>query len=319
MIKKFRWPYYLRWLALCVALALLFMGLLLGKGPTPVYGPALHKRSGQTSSDSFCFAFLSDLHKGWGVYKPIMRKIASEGDSFAVVGGDIVAQGRENRYLFFLNQLAELRGKTPIYFAPGNHDVYEKNNKYSLRNFENYFGPDYYWFLWGNTAFVVFNDARSTISDDQFRWLNTTLKKLRRTFTHLFVFMHVPPLDPRPGKSYCLAEPIGKRFMQLMQRYRVDYVFSGHIHCYFRKVVGGVTYIVAPPAGGTPRCIPPFYGYVRVVVQGEELKDSVIQVKSDWWLQIKGDIQYELRVRNPFLLPLLTVVLGQSYLYVLNT
>jgi Icc protein len=315
MIKKFRWHYYFRWLALSIALALFFMGLLFGNGPTPVYGPALQKRSGQAPSDPFSFAFLSDLHKGWGVFKPIVTKIANERDSFAIVGGDIVAQDRENRYLFFFKKLAEVRGKTPIYFVPGNHDVYEKGNQYNLRNFETYCGPDHYWFSWNNTAFVVLNDAQSTISNDQFRWLETTLRKLRGTFTHLFVFMHVPPIDPRPGKNYCLPEPIGKRFVQLMQRFSVDYVFSGHIHCYFRKVINRVTYIVAPPAGGTSRCSPFSYGYISIAVQGQKITDSMIQVKNNWWLQLKGDIQYELRVRSPFLLPLLTVVLGQSYLY----
>jgi hypothetical protein len=44
-------------------------------------------------------------------------------------------------------------------------------------------------------------------------------------------------------------------------------------------------------------------------VEDKKIEDSVIKVKNDGWLQLKGDIQYELRVRNPFLLPL-TVVMG---------
>jgi len=299
-----------------MALALLFIGLLPGEGPPPVYGPALQKRGSEAPSDSFRFAVLSDSHKGWGVFKPIMKEIATDGCSFAVHCGDFVAQGKEDRYRFFFRELAEVKGKTPIYFVPGNHDVYDKSNTYSLKNFHTYCGPDYYWFSWGNSAFVVLNDAQSTISDDQFRWLETTLRKLRGRFTHIFVFMHVPPFDPRAGKSYCLPEPIGKRLMRLMERFKVDYVFSGHIHCYFREVINGVTYIVAPSTGGTPRCSPFSYGYIRIAVQGQELTDSMIQVKNDWWLQLQGDIRYELRVRNPFLLPL-TAVMGQPFLYLL--
>jgi hypothetical protein len=48
---------------------------------------------------------------------------------------------------------------------------------------------------------------------------------------------------------------------------------------------------------------------VRISVEDKKIEDSVIKVKNDGWLQLKGDIQYELRVRNPFLLPL-TVVMG---------
>jgi Icc protein len=314
MIKKFRWPYYLRWLSLSIALALLFIGLLLGEGHRPLSGPALQKRGGETPSDSFRFAVLSDLHKGWGVFKPIMKKIARDGYSFAIIEGDIVPQDREDRYRFFFRQLAEVRGKTPIFFVAGNHDVYDKGNTYSLENFRKYCGPDYYWFSWGNAAFIVLNDAQLTIGEDQFRWLETTLRKLRGQFTHIFVFMHIPAFDPREGESYCLPEPIGKRFMQLMERFRVNYVFSGHLHCYFRTVIHGVTYIGTPSAGGTPRCSNPSYGYIQIAVHGQEFKDSVVKVEKDWWLQLKGDIQYELRVRMPFFLPLF-VVMGQPFFY----
>jgi Icc protein len=317
MIKKFRWPYYLRWLSLSIALALLFIGLLLGEGRNFLYGPALQEGGSATLSDSFRFAFFSDLHKGWGVYKPIMEEIARDEYSFAIIGGDIVPQDREDRYRFFFRQLAEVRGKIPIYFVPGNHDVYDKNNTYSLENFHTYCGPDYYWFSRGNAAFVVLNDANLTIGEDQFRLLEDTLLKLKGRFNHIFVFMHVPPFDPREGKNYALPAPIAKRFMRLMERFKVDYVFSGHIHCYSREVIKGVTYIGSPAAGGTPRCADSlylYYGYIQVVVQGQRLKDSVIKVGDDWWLQLKGNIQYELRVRMSFLLPL-TVVLGQPFFY----
>jgi Icc protein len=315
MIKKFRWSYYLRWLSLSIALALLFIGLLLGEGHRPLSGPALQKRGSETPSDSFRFAVLSDLHKGWGVFKPIMNKIARDGYSLAIIEGDIVPQDREDRYRFFFRQLAIVRGNLPLYFAPGNHDLYDKSNNYSLRNFHTYCGPDYYWFSWGNAAFIVLNDAQLTIGEDQFRWLEGTMRNLRGRFSHLFVVMHVPPFDPREGKDYSLPAPIGKRFMQLMEQYRVDYVFSGHIHCYFREVINGVTYLGSPSAGGTPRCADSLsYGYLQIVVQGQGLKDAVIKVEDDWWLQLKGNIQYELRVRMPFFLPLF-VVMGQPFFY----
>jgi Icc protein len=315
MIKKFRWPYYLRWLSLSIALVLLFIGLLLGEGHRPLSGPALQKRGSETPSDSFRFAVLSDLHKGWGAFKPIIKEIARGGYAFAIIEGDIVPQDREDRYRFFFRQLATVRGSLPLYFAPGNHDLYDKSNSYSLRNFHRYCGPDRYWFSWGNAAFVVLNDAQLTIGEDQFHWLEGTLRNLRGRFSHLFVVMHVPPFDPREGKEYSLPAPIGKRFMQLMERFRVDYVFSGHIHCYSRKVINGVTYIGSPSAGGTPRCADSlYYGYLQIVVQGQGLKDAVIKVEDDWWLQLKGNIQYELRVRMSFFLPL-TVVMGQPFFY----
>jgi len=318
MKRKFRGLDYIRGFSLLLAVFLLFMCLVRLGALSPVYGPALQVRSSEIPSDSFQFAFLSDNHKGWGAFKPIMQEIARDGYSFAVHGGDFVAQSKEDRYRFFFRKLAEVRGETPIFFVPGNHDVYDKSNKYSLEKFHKYCGPDHYWFSRGDVAFVVLNDSQSMIPEDQFHWLESTLRKLRGDFTHIFVFMHVPPFDPREDQSYSLPKSDKEKFMALMEKYRVAYVFSGHIHCYFREVINGVTYIVAPPAGGTPRCSPPSYGYIHITVNGEGIKDSVVTVENKWWLQLQGDMQYELRVRSPFLLPLFTVVLGQSFFYVLT-
>jgi hypothetical protein len=198
MIKKFRWLDYVRGLCLLLTLALFCIGLLWGEGRRPLYGPALQERGSATPSDSFCFAFLSDTHKDRGVFKPMMKEIANAGYSFAIIGGDIVPQDREDCYRFFFRQLAGVRGKIPVYFVPGNHDVYDKSGTYSLRTFQRYCGPDYYWFSW--------------------------------------------------------------------------------------------------------RC------------RGTGSKTTVVKVEDDWWLQLKGNIQYELRVRMPFLLPL-TVLMGQPFFY----
>lgn len=315
MKRNLRGLDYIRGFSLLVAVFLLFMFLVKLGAPSYVYRPPLQGRSSEIPVDSFRFAFVTDNHKGWGVFKPIMKEIARDGYSLVIHGGDLVAQGKENRYRFFFRALAEVKGKTPLFFVPGNHDVYDKSDTYSLENFHKYCGPDHYWFLRGDVAFVVLNDARSAIPEDQFNWLESTLRKLRGTVTHIFVFMHVPPFDPRPGQHYCLPKQDGKRFMALMEKYEVAYVFSGHLHCYFRKVIKGVTYVGGPSAGGTPRCTHPSYGYIHITVNGEKIRDSVVTAENKWWPQLQGDIQYELRVRSPFLLPLFTVVLGHSFFY----
>ena len=319
MIRKFRGFDYIKGLSLLVAVALLCMVLSIGKDFPLISRPALQQvNSAENASYPLRFAFLSDSHKGWGVFKPIMKEIARGEYSFAVHGGDFVAQGKEDRYRFFFRELAEVKGKIPLFFVPGNHDVYNKRDKYSLENFHKYCGPDHYWFVRGDVAFVVLNDSRSKIPDDQFNWLESTLRRLRGIVTHIFVFMHVPPFDPREGRSYALPKNDNEKFMALMEKYRVAYVFSGHIHCYFKEIINGVIYIVAPPAGGTPRCSPHSYGYIHITVNGEEIEDSVVTVKNKWWSQLKGDIRYELRVRSPFLFPLITVVMGQSFFYCLT-
>jgi len=320
MIKKDRVCDYLKGLSLLAAVFLLFMVLfLVEKDFRPLYRPNLQAHSGKKISGPWQFAFLADVHKGWGVFKPIMKEIVQGGYSFAVIGGDIVAQNKENRYRFFLRELTKIRGTTPLYFVPGNHDVFEysDNTEYSLDNYHKYCGPDHYWFSRGDVAFVVINDSRSRLTNMEFHWLQDTLRTVRDNFTHIFVFLHVPPFDPRPGQNYCLSEKEGKRFMRLMEQYRVDYVFSGHIHCYFREVINEVVYIIGGGAGGSLKCPDGFYHYVRVSVSEEGIEDSVIRAKKNRLIEITGDIKYDLQIRHPFLIPLLTVVMGQSFFYFL--
>ena len=319
VIRKFKGFAYVKGLSLLVAVFLLFLFIQPGKEDGPLFMRRTFPQEQQkgAAANAFQFAFLSDLHKGWGVFKPIMKEIARDENSFAVIGGDIVAQNKGDRYRFVLRELTEVKGPPPLYFVTGNHDVYDyaDNPEYSLENFRRYCGPDDYWFFWGNAAFIVLNDARLTITNDQFHWLQDTLRMARGRFAHIFVFMHIPPFDPREGQSYCLPKSDGEKFMALMEKFGVTYVFCGHIHCYFREVINGVIYIIAGGAGGGLKCPDSFYHYVRVSVQGEVIEDSVIKVQKDWRLEITGDIKYELRVRKPFLLSFLTVAMGQSFLY----
>jgi len=322
MMKKFKTFDYARGLSLLVAVSLLFVSMLLvtNDPPLPPYEPDLQGKKGNNPSGSFQFAFLADVHNGWGVFKPIMKEIAENKNSFVVMGGDIVAQGSKDRYRFFFRELEGVRGEIPIYFVPGNHDVFDGHIKYNLENYQNFCGPDHYWFPWGNAAFVIINETLTSgrrVKNIEFRWLKNTLRELREDFTYLFVFMHIPPFDPREGESYCLPERRGKRLMQLMEEYKVDYVVCGHIHCYFREVINGVTYIIAGGAGGGLKCPDGFYHYVEVSVGDEGIEDSVIKVKKNYWIQMLGDIKYDLQIRHPFLIPLLTVVMGQPFFYFL--
>ena len=106
--------------------------------------------------------------------------------------------------------------------------------------------------------------------------------------------------------------------MALMEKYEVDYVLCGHIHCYFREVIKGVTYIISGGGGGGLKCAHGFYHYVQVSVGDEGIEDSVIKIKKNRWIEIIGDIKYVFQVRHPYLIPYLTMVMGQSFLYFLD-
>jgi predicted phosphodiesterase len=319
MSKKLAVLTYVRGLFLLVVLSLLFLTIRPWEEEPPplMQSPIPQVQEAEAVTNPFQFAVFSDSHKGWGVFKPIMKQIARDEYVFAITLGDFVAQSKEDRYRFFFKELVDVKGETPLFFVPGNHDVHDDNATYSLESYWKYCGPDHYWFSWENAAFVVVNDSRSTITADQFHWLKNTLRKLRGDFKHIFVFMHVPPFDPREGQSYCLPKSDGEQFMALMEKFAVDYVFCGHIQCYFREVINGVTYIICGGAGGGLKCpdtFDTFHHYVRVAVEGEEIQDSVIRAERNLWIEITVDLQYDMRLKYPFLLPFLTAVMGQSFL-----
>ena len=172
MTKKPSGLIYINGLFLIVAVFLLFLSVLpwTEEQPHRMHGSLPQASKGGSATRAFQFAVLADVHKGWGVFKPIMKDIARDRYAFVVIGGDIVAQNKEDRYRFFFRELAEVRRESPIFFVPGNHDVYNYNGEYSLENFSKYCGPDHYWFSWGNAAFVVVNNSDSRLSNEDFHW-----------------------------------------------------------------------------------------------------------------------------------------------------
>ena len=90
-----------------------------------------------------------------------------------------------------------------------------------------------YSFSYGNSRWVVL-DSGSHVNwgDPELRrWLSTELAKSQRA-TWSFVAMHAPPYH----SSRTHAEDIGMRAIaELFTRYRVDLLFTGHIHNYQRS------------------------------------------------------------------------------------
>jgi hypothetical protein len=68
----------------------------------------------------------------------------------------------------------------------------------------------------------------------------------------VFVFMHYPPMAAPPAlKARDLTHP--EAFIQLFDRYQVDYVISGHHHRLARTVDKATTYLISGGGGGRLR------------------------------------------------------------------
>ena len=158
----------------------------------------------------------------------------------------------------------------PFLAVIGNHDLYKGS-----ANYREIFGPTYYSFQIGQSSFIVL-DASITSQFDkgERQWLEDELQRSQAASVR-FVFMHVPPFDPKEGRGYCLPEKDGKDLLDLFKRYQVTHLFVSHIHGYFSGVWEGVPYTITAGAGAGLRGNDPrhhFHHYVEVHVSGGKVE-----------------------------------------------
>jgi len=226
---------------------------------------------------AYSFVVFGDNRDGNRVFKDLLTKVNREkGISFAVNTGDMVSSGKKEQYENYRKLISILR--VPVYHVPGNHDLVGEGEKF----FQEYFGPLYYSFDWEDSHFVILNNAFGGYFDHkQFAWLKNDLAGTKARYK--FVFMHRPTFDPSElYKSHIMSgRKVTEELMRLFEKYKVNYVFAGHIHGYAKAERNGVIYVVTGGAGA-PLHLPPefggFYHYVRVEVEGGKIKDQVVRV-----------------------------------------
>jgi len=232
------------------------------------------KRLQSKKQATFTFAVLGDNRDGDNTFKYMLKSIDKHNYVFALDNGDLVNSGLNSQYLNFYNMIKNER--TPFLVSVGNHDV--QNN--GATHYKRIFGRPYYSFSYSKSLFVVLDDSdQQGLGTVQAKWAE---KELKKHFTHKFVFLHVPPFDPRPGNDHSMKDPAkAKQFMALMRKYRVDVVFASHIHGYFNSRKSGVKYIISGGAGA--ELIPDypnnsFHNYVQVNVTGSRVKTEVKKI-----------------------------------------
>jgi 3',5'-cyclic AMP phosphodiesterase CpdA len=210
----------------------------------------------------FTFVFFGDNRPAEGSQQPevfitMLEKINELNPLFVVGGGDFVIEGTPHNFEMFLETVSVLNPH--LFFVCGNHD--------DSSCYTRYLGERVYAVTYGNSLFVVLDNSRKVLNESQLEFLENQLKK---GFEHTFVFMHVPPLDPQG--TYCMIHP--EKFLEIVQKYHVDYVFCGHIHHLYEEDVNGTTVIISGGAG-SPLTRQGFHHFIVVRV-GNEVTYEVI-------------------------------------------
>ena len=147
--------------------------------------------------------------------------------------------------------------KYPTWPTLGNHEVGGpksntgiENYESGVRNFGDFFGlkDPLYSFTYGNAKFIALDWIKVSKSPERMAWLEKELKEAHGM--HIFIFKHRPYYTVG-HKSYNDVQGKPTEVTKLFTKYKVDAVFSGHDHIYYRTLRDGVNYVVSAGAGAT--------------------------------------------------------------------
>lgn len=219
------------------------------------------------------FAVIGDTRnpeRGGRIFGEAAKRMAGEHVTFAVHVGNAVTGGSASQMAMFRNQLKSF--PFPTYVVPGNHDLTAGGRGPWSR----LFGEMPVSFRIDQDQFILMENAFGRLSDAHYAWLERTLAKAREEKArHIFVFMHRPPVDPRPGVNRAMTDIRQVRsLLGLFEQHGVHTVFAGHIPMYAKERRRSVDYVTT--AGGGEKLAVPvgkggFHHYMRVVVAGDRV------------------------------------------------
>jgi len=200
----------------------------------------------------FTFVYFGDTHNSphWGrlINKAFERHPHT---AFYSIGGDMVGTGLyRDDWDHLFNYSSDVFNKRPLMPALGNHDsqdglgVWMFLDLFDLpKNGPVDFEPERaYSFEYSNALFLILDVTEAV--DEQIAWLENRLSKSKTTWK--FTILHFPPYVY--GLDY---EENRVKLCDVLDKYHVDMVLSGHVHHYMRSKPIYDGKIVASPAEGT--------------------------------------------------------------------
>ncbi len=212
-----------------------------------------------------------------GVYERVWTEIGALHPDFVINAGDTIQGGDDATAGAEWRALRPLwdRSGYSIYFTPGNHDIWSPA---SGAMYEKQTGRRaFYGFNYQNAHFTVLDNSRTEeLSDAQMQFLARDLAENRERDPK-FVFFHKP--------FWLIAVKFQNSqfpFHELMKKFGVGYVVSGHGHQFVRGALDGVVYLEAPSSGGKLKGQGYeqgwFYGHVLVTVKGTKVEMTVKEI-----------------------------------------
>ncbi len=203
-------------------------------------------------------------------YERVISSMGREPFDFAINTGDFVNTGTEGEYQGYLERIRKLG--FPTINILGNHDL-PPDDISNTGLFEKYFGQPYFYFDYQNARFIILNNSAHEFGEGQRAWLDKTLAEAKGRLK--FVFMHIPTFNPSRRSSYLIKwDDDYKPFEEIIQRHKVDILFTGHLHLLHDSIYQGTRTIITGGAGAPLYETPEeggVYHWVKVLVKGKSV------------------------------------------------
>lgn len=214
-----------------------------------------------------------DVRGGHAIHRQLVDQMLGEGLDFVGVTGDMVLHGADEAdWQKFFAVTTDLLAQVPYMPAVGNHDLGWDGADGSGRPdrlFALPAGPagrpaGAYWYSRDvSDVHLVFLDSNAYDRREQEIWLDADLAAARkRRVRAVLAFTHDGPYSRGYHGGNALAKD---RYVPILARHRVDFLFAGHDHLYQRGEAGGIRYVVTGGGGaelyrircdvpGRPKC-----------------------------------------------------------------
>lgn len=248
----------------------------------------------------FSFLLISDTHNDERAYVLLKQMVKGSDASFMIHVGDAVSSPNLWMHRYFLRKMVEeVQPPFPVFFAPGNHDIYygfqavPEDRRVTERVFESLYGSRSFNFTYNHCLFILCGvDLKRPegMVDD----LKSVLSKQAAGKKHIFIFLHFPPSAVIPGFPFFRE----KEFLSLLDSYKVTACFFGHYHGYRHLQAHGTNMIVLGGGGGNLKSWQSDWGKfhhgLKVTVTEDSLTEDIMTLPKQvifhhsfrWWIVV---------------------------------
>jgi len=255
---------------------------------------------------NFSFVHLTDFHIGdprgmkvdvqqtigWKAAKKCISEINLLNPDFVVITGDLVfGQLYPFEYFFEYRKCYEILQmfQVPTFICPGNHDGYIQFGQDGFKFWQEFFGPLYYSFDYGNYHFTMVNSydwpAKSRVAfsylafnwggyvdKEQLNWIEKDLQNSRNAKLNLILLHHNPLWDTKNDSLLKNGYGGRKELLSLIKKYDVDAVLAGHVHYDDVTIKNGTTYITTTTAASDLGSEDAYWGYRLITIKNGEVE-----------------------------------------------